>query len=188
MASATSDDSVVMDALALLQRDHRLAEQLFSDFERAADLQLDPLARRICKILKIHAQIEEEIFYPAARQALDEPALIDAAEAEHAEAKQLIARLEAISADNADFRPTMQALSSAIRAHVAEEEGTMFPRVHESELDLAAIGIALLERRHILMDVLGLHEDDEQGVTPRQDSELVDASRRQRAAERAAKP
>jgi hemerythrin superfamily protein len=185
MASATPDNSVVTDALALLKRDHRLAEQLFSDFERAADLQLDPLARRICKILKIHAQIEEEIFYPAARQALHAPALFDAAEAEHAQANQLIARLEAISADNADFRSTMRELSSVTRAHVAEEESRMFPRLEKTRLDLQAVGIALLERRHILMDVLGLHEDDEQGVTPRQDSELVDASRRQRAAERA---
>ena len=185
MASATPDSSAVLDALTLLQRDHRLADQLFGDFERAADLQLDPLARRICKILKIHAQIEEEIFYPIVRESLGEPALVDEAEAEHAEAKQLIAKLEAISSDNADFRPTMQALASAIRAHVAEEEGEMFARVRNSGLDLRTVGIALLERRHILMDVLGLHEDDEQGVTPRQDSELVDASRRQRAAERA---
>lgn len=185
MASATPDSSVTIDALALLKRDHRLAEQLFGDFERAADLQLDPLARRICKILKIHAQIEEEIFYPVARQALDDPSLIDTAETEHAEAKQLIARLEAISADNPDFRPAMQSLASAIRDHVAEEEGKMFPRLQAAGIDLRAVGIALMERRHILMDVLGLHEDDEQGVTPRQDSELVDASRRQRAAERA---
>lgn len=185
MASATPDSSVIIDALTLLKRDHRLADQLFSDFERAADLQLDPLARRICKILKIHAQIEEEIFYPVARQALDEPALIDAAEAEHAQARQLIAKLEAISADNPEFRPTMQALANALRSHVIEEESMLFPRLGRTKLDMRALGLALLERRHILMDVLGLHEDDEQGVTPRQDSELVDASRRARAAERA---
>jgi hemerythrin superfamily protein len=185
MASATPDSPVTLDALALLKRDHRLADQLLSDFERAADLQLDPLARRICKILKIHAQIEEEIFYPAARQALDEPALFDAAEAEHAQTNQLISRLEALSSDNADFRSTMRELSSMTRAHVTEEERKMFPRLERAGLDLRAVGIALLERRYILMDVLGLHEDDEQGATPRQDSELVDASRRQRAAERA---
>lgn len=185
MASATPDDPEVTDALSLLERDHRLAEQLFADFERASDLQLDPLARRICKLLKIHAQIEEEIFYPAARQALDDAALIDEAEAEHAEARQLIAKLEAISAGVDEFRPTMQTLAAAVRAHVAEEEGTLFARLRDAGIDLQALGVALLERRHILMDVLGLHEDDEQGVTPRQDKELVDASRRQRAAERA---
>jgi hemerythrin superfamily protein len=185
MASATPDNPEVTDALSLLKRDHRLAEQLFVDFERASDLQLDPLARRICKLLKIHTQIEEEIFYPAARQALDDAGLIDEAEVEHAQAKELIAKLEASSAASPQFRSTMQALAGAIRAHVAEEEGTLFPCLQGAGLDLPAVGVALLERRHILMDVLGLHDDDEQGATPRQDSELVDASRRARAAERA---
>src|SRR5688500_128890 len=90
------DDDVVADALALLKRDHRIIERLFTEFEAAVGLQLDPLSRRICKMLTLHAKIEEEIFYPAARSVID-PKLIDQAQAEHAAVKERITRIEAMT-------------------------------------------------------------------------------------------
>jgi hemerythrin superfamily protein len=88
--SAINEDSddVAPDALSVLRRDHRLAEELFAEFERSAPQQLDPLARRICKMLRVHAQIEEELFYPAVRRALtddvsESPLLTDAAPSMH---------------------------------------------------------------------------------------------------------
>lgn len=156
-------EEIVSDALGLLKRDHRLIAELFEEFQKAGQQQLDPLARRICKLLRIHAQIEEELFYPAVRKALDDAALIDAAEREHAQAKATIARIESLTSDDATFKTTVAQLAAEVREHVAEEEGTLFPRL-PGKLDLVSIGIALAERRDTLMDVLGIHSDDEEGV------------------------
>jgi hemerythrin superfamily protein len=156
-------DDVVSDALGLLKRDHKLIAELFDEFQQASQQQLDPMARRICKLLRIHAQIEEELFYPAARKALDDAALIDAAEREHAQAKATIARIESLTSEDATFKTTVAQLAQEVREHVAEEEGTVFPRL-AGKLDLVSLGIALAERRDTLMDVLGIHSDDEEGV------------------------
>lgn len=180
-ASGSSTDPVVTDALGLLKRDHKLVDELMNEFTRAAQQQLDPLARRICKLLRIHAQIEEELFYPAARRALAEGELIDAAEREHAQAKQLISRLESMTSEHPEFQSTMAALAQEVRAHVAEEEGEIFPQL-DGKLDLVSIGIALAERRDTLMDVLGLHSDDEEGVA--QQRALLEEARAARESRR----
>lgn len=156
-------DDVVADALGLLKRDHKLIAELFDEFQQAGQQQLDPMARRICKLLRIHAQIEEELFYPAARKALNDASLIDTAEREHAQAKATIARIESLTSEDATFKSTVKQLAEEVRTHVAEEEGTLFPRL-VGKLDLVSVGIALAERRDTLMDVLGIHSDDEEGV------------------------
>lgn len=156
-------DEIVADALGLLKRDHRLIAELFDEFQQAGQQQLDPMARRICKLLRIHAQIEEELFYPAARKALDDAASIETAEREHAQAKETIARIESLTSEAATFKATVNQLADEVRAHVSEEEGTLFPRL-PGKLDLVSLGIAMAERRDTLMDVLGIHSDDEEGV------------------------
>ncbi len=180
-ASRSSTDAVVTDALGLLKRDHKLVDDLFNEFTRAAQQQLDPLARRICKLLRIHAQIEEELFYPAARRVIGDASLIDAAETEHTQAKQLISRVESMTSDHAEFQSTMAALAEEVRAHVADEEGKIFPQL-DGKLDLVSIGIALAERRDTLMDVLGLHSDDEEGVA--QQRALLEEARAARESRR----
>src|SRR5215212_3326365 len=90
----------VIDAIGLLTRDHRLIEELFREFDVAADQQLDPLSRRICKMLRIHTQILDEIFYPAARRALSDHALIEAGERTHVEARQSIMLIESMTAED----------------------------------------------------------------------------------------
>ena len=176
-ASRTSTDEVVTDALGLLKRDHRLVDELCNEFQQAGDQQLDPLARRICKLLRIHAQIEEEIFYPAARRAIGDNGLIDNAEREHAQAKATIARIESMTSDDATFKNAVAELGQEVRTHVAEEEGTLFPQL-QGKLDLVSLGIALAERRDTLMDVLGLHSDDEEGVA--QQRALLEEARQAR--------
>jgi hemerythrin superfamily protein len=152
------------DAVDLLTRDHRLVEELFAAFAAATPQQLDPLARRVCKMLRIHAQIEEELFYPVARRAIQDDELIDAAEREHAEARQTIARVESMTSDHADFKPAVEALASAVAEHVREEEGELFPRLRGAGVNLVSLGVALAERRDTLLDTLGLHSDDEEGA------------------------
>lgn len=156
----SDDDDVVADALALLKRDHRIIERLFTEFDTAVGLQLDPLSRRICKMLTLHAKIEEEIFYPAARAAID-PKLIDTALAEHAAVKERITRIEAMTSEHPEFDALMAVLAREVTTHVMEEERDLFPRLARTPLDLEALGMALAERKETLMEVMGLHEDDE---------------------------
>jgi len=170
-------EEVVTDALGLLKRDHKLVDELFNELGQAGQQQLDPMARRICKLLRIHAQIEEELFYPAARRALPRGESIDTAEREHAEAKQTIARIESMTSEDVKFKNAVAELAEAIRRHVAEEEGTLFPQL-SGKLDLVSLGIALAERRDTLMDVLGLHSDDEEGVA--QQRALLEEARQAR--------
>lgn len=166
MASTNPPTGATLDALAVLERDHRLVERFFSDFDQAVPQQLDPIGRRICKMLRIHSQIEEEIFYPAARGALADPTLIDRAEQEHAAAKEAIKRVEARTSDAADYGDRVHELRALVEAHVREEEGELFPKVRETALNLDMLALALLDRRNTLMDVMGLHSDDEQRATP----------------------
>jgi hemerythrin superfamily protein len=170
-------DEVVSDALGLLKRDHKLVDELFNEFDRAGQQQLDPMARRICKLLRIHAQIEEEIFYPAARRVLTQGELIDHAEREHAQAKQMIARIESLTSDDGIFKSVVAQLARTTREHVREEEAELFSQL-PGKLDLVSIGIALAERRDTLMDVLGLHSDDEEGVA--QQRALLEEARQAR--------
>jgi hemerythrin superfamily protein len=165
-ASADEDtDDIAPDALSLLRRDHRLAAELFDEFVRAAPQQLDPLARRICKMLRVHTQIEEELFYPAVGRALtSDGALLQDAVREHAEAKDTIERIESMTSDNPAFRAEVEILAARVATHVGKEEQELFPKVSASSLDLTALGIALTERRDTLLDVLGLHGDDEEGA------------------------
>lgn len=171
MARAVPDEptDVVTDAIDLLTRDHRLVDELFASFDQAAAQQLDPLARRLCKMVRIHTQIEEELFYPAIRRALADAALVDHAEQEHAEAKESIKRVESMTSDDASFRDAVKTLKAQIQSHVASEEGDLFPQVRKAQIDLIALGITLAERRDTLMDVLGLHGDDEEGAANMRD-------------------
>jgi hemerythrin superfamily protein len=159
-------DDVAPDALSLLRRDHRLAEELFAEFARSAPQQLDPLARRICKMLRVHTQIEEELFYPAVSRALTAPdkQLVAQAQVEHDQAKQAIARIESMTSDNPAFRNEIDLLDRRIAQHVVEEEQELFAKVTATGIDLLALGVALAERRDTLLDVLGLHGDDEEGA------------------------
>ena len=161
-----SDDDIAPDALSLLRRDHRLAEELFAEFARSAPQQLDPLARRICKMLRVHTQIEEELFYPAVSRALtdEDKELVGQAEVEHEQAKQAITRIESMTSENPAFRNEVDLLNRRIAQHVAAEEQELFPKVSATGIDLMALGVALAERRDTLLDVLGLHGDDEEGA------------------------
>lgn len=154
------------DALAVLERDHRLIERFFADFDQATAQQLDPIGRRICKMLRIHTQIEEELFYPAARDALRDATLIDRAQQEHADAKNAIREVEARTSDAADYVERVRYVRGLVEAHVRQEEGELFPKVRETELNLDMLALALIERRNTLMDVMGLHADDENSATP----------------------
>jgi hemerythrin superfamily protein len=172
----SDDDDIAPDALSVLRRDHRLAEELFTEFTRSAPQQLDPLARRICKMLRVHTQIEEELFYPAVSRALTDrdKALVEHAQVEHAQAKESIARIESMTSESPSFRDEVGVLEQRVAEHVASEEQELFPKVSAAGLDLTALGVALAERRDTLLDVLGLHGDDEEGAANQRETRPSD--------------
>jgi hemerythrin-like domain-containing protein len=173
MARATqsrSSDSP-RDALALLKQDHRTVESLFKDFEDADESEQASIAERVCQLLTVHAQIEEEIVYPAAQQALqddeEDEELVHEAQVEHGAAKELIAKIEGMTPDDAAFKATVTVLSEYIKHHVKEEENELFPRLKKTELDLREIGERLAERKQALMEEMGIEEEEERAATPR---------------------
>jgi hemerythrin superfamily protein len=155
------------DALALLMADHKKVKALFKEFEKIkededADDQKAALAEQICNELTVHAQIEEEIFYPAARDAIEETDLLDEAEVEHASVKELISQLQEMTPEDALFDAKVTVLGEYVDHHVKEEEGEMFKKVRAADLDTEALGAELMDRKMELMDELGM--DDEEGA------------------------
>lgn len=140
------------DAIKLLKGDHKEVKTLFKQY---ADLDDDDekqsLADKICLALTVHAQIEEEIYYPAAREAIDDDDLLDEAEVEHASAKQLIAEIQAMKAGDRLFDAKVTVLGEYIDHHVEEEEKEMFPESRDSDLDLKALGAQLAARKSELL-------------------------------------
>lgn len=153
-ATTTARDKPI-DAIELLEADHREVDADFVAFEQAttpADKQ--QLADRICLALRVHAQIEEEIFYPAARDATGETDLLDEALVEHMGVKSLVAQIEAMAPGQPLYDAKIKVLGEQVRHHVGEEEGGLFPKVHGSGLDLQDVGARLATRKAELMALL----------------------------------
>ena len=146
------------DAIQLLKEDHAAVKELFAEFKRfqeekteGVDELKQDLMDEVCKMLTIHTQIEEEIFYPAVRQALpDEEDLMNEAEVEHSGAKDLIEQIQAGSASDPMTCARFLVLSEQIDHHVEEEHEDMFPKVQESSLDTQAVGEQMAARKEEL--------------------------------------
>ena len=142
------------DAIALLKADHKEVDGMFKAFEKTDDdNQKQELALNICKALTVHTQIEEEIFYPAAYDALDADGddLLDEAQVEHASAKALIAEIEAMTVGEPLFDAKVKVLGEYVAHHVQEEETELFPECRDADLDLKALGLELVARKKQLM-------------------------------------
>ena len=138
------------DAISLLIQDHEEVKALFEQFEGLSDRSKatkKKLADQICEALTVHALIEEEIFYPAAREAIGDEDLMDEAIVEHASAKDLIAQIQSMEAGDDLFDAKVKVLSEQIEHHVEEEEGEMFKKVRKTKLDLVALGEEMLARK-----------------------------------------
>jgi hemerythrin superfamily protein len=146
-------------AINVLTDDHNRVRGLFRYFAQLGGP--GPTAEKInvvqdiCKELVIHAAIEEELFYPAARIALgDESELINEAEVEHGSAKYLVRQLLDTNRDDIRFNAKVKVLDEYVKHHLDEEEKKIFPKVKHSKLDLAVLGQALQDRREALRDQL----------------------------------
>jgi hemerythrin superfamily protein len=142
-----------LDAIALLKADHREVEDLFAKAERVvSDTAKQELVKKICEALTVHAQIEEEIAYPAFRQAGVTSSIMDEAAAEHAEVKQLVEELRDSNAGDDDkYDAKVKQLLEAVNHHVKEEENEMFPEVTDAGVDIEKIGDQLMRRKGELM-------------------------------------
>lgn len=139
------------EATALLRADHKLVDTLFKEYESArSSTKKKALVEQICTELTIHAQIEEEIFYPAVKTALKDKELVPEAAVEHATLKDLIAQIQASEDDNEMYAARVKVLSEYVKHHVKEEQNELFPKVKASKLDLIELGAQLAERKEEL--------------------------------------
>jgi len=147
-ASKTSKN----EAIAQLTADHARVKKMFKQYERLAkadapDKQKQELATMICTELSAHATAEEEIFYPAARAAIDKVELVDEADIEHASAKDLIAQIEGSSPSDDHYDAKVKVLGEYIDHHVQEEENEMFPKVRRAKVDTVSLGEQIAARK-----------------------------------------
>jgi len=143
-----------IDAVEMLKAEHREVESWFEEFERTESApKKKKLAAQICKALRVHTQIEEEIFYPACREAGLSEDMMDEADVEHDAAKKLIEEIEAGGPGDDHWDARVSVLSEMIKHHVKEEEQRegMFARARKSELDLVELGEELKARKAELM-------------------------------------
>jgi hypothetical protein len=148
--------STAKDAVALLKADHRAVEKLFSQFEKAKDEgRKEQIAQQICLELRVHTQIEEEIFYPVSREFLKEEDIVNEAIVEHQSARDLIDQIEQMDPSDEMYDAKVTVLQEMIEHHVEEEEKEYFPQVQKTEMDMKAIGEQLAERKEELMSEMG---------------------------------
>lgn len=139
-----------LDAIALLKKDHRTVEDLFADYEKASgDGRNEKLAKKICLELSVHAQIEEEIFYPACEGKVEED-LLKESYVEHDGAKVMIAEILGGAPSDEFYDSKVKVLSEEIEHHVEEEEKRMeglFAQARKAGLDMDALGEELAARK-----------------------------------------
>lgn len=151
------------DAVKLLMNDHAEVKKMFKQFEKLAsrsDIEGKvALANKICMELLVHTQVEEEVFYPAARAAIHEEDMMNEAKVEHDSAKELIAQIQSIDPQDAMYDAKVIVLGEYIEHHVQEEEKEMFPKMKKAKCDLEELGerMAALKKdlQHAFMKLNG---------------------------------
>jgi len=140
-----------IDAIELLTQQHREVKEMFDRFENMTDrakVSKKKLADEICNALIMHTTIEEEIYYPATREASEETEdMVDEAVVEHASAKDLIAQIMEMDPGDDLYDAKVKVLGELIEHHVEEEEKEMFPKTRKLKLDLKALGQEMQARQ-----------------------------------------
>ena len=141
-------------AIDLLKEDHEKVKKAFKEFEkmdRADSEGCRELVERVCADLRVHTTLEEEIFYPAVREAIEDEDIMNEAAVEHETAKMLIEQLENMEPDDPNYFATFTVLGEYVMHHVKEEEGEMFPQAKKArDLDLEALGEQMKARNEAL--------------------------------------
>jgi len=159
------------DATQILTADHRKVSKIFAEFDKIKDgdtQRKQQLVKMACDELTVHAQIEEEIFYPALYEAFKEKDedLVDEAQVEHASIKQLIETLKSSSPQDRLYDANVTVLAEYVKHHVKEEQGEIFPKARRAEgLDLRQMGEEISARKAQLMEEYGM--EPEQPPSPK---------------------
>lgn len=144
------------NALTLLRNDHTEVSEMFEKFEKRKDKmtakQKEALVDEICTALTVHAQIEEEIFYPAVRPEIDDEDMMDEAVVEHQSLKELIAKIEDEGSEGEYYDAHVKVLGEYVKHHVKEEQNEMFKKVRATDIDLKELGARLEQRKMELME------------------------------------
>jgi hemerythrin superfamily protein len=136
------------DAISILKTDHDTVKDLFEQFEKAdAPASKRKITRQAVTELKVHAAIEEEIFYPAVRQQMDDKDLMNEADEEHHVAHVLIAELDGMDGTEDHYNAKFTVLAENVRHHIKEEEGEMFPKARSLDIDFLELGRQILNRK-----------------------------------------
>lgn len=149
-----------------LKQDHQRAKKSFRDAEKLDagedGEELQAIVEQTCNELDLHTRLEEELFYPAAREAIKEGDLIDEAEVEHGSAKALIEQLRGMGPGDEKYQPTFKVLGEYIKHHIKEEEGEMFPATQgRSKVQWEQVQQQMQTMREELMSEMGLAEAEE---------------------------
>jgi len=148
--------SKAADAITLLKEDHDKVKKAFRQFEKMdhEDAEaLQELIEDVCEDLTVHTTVEEEIFYPAVRAAIDDDDLMNEAQVEHNSARELIALLEGMDSTDPMYPATFKVLCEYVLHHAKEEEDEMFPAARKADLDLAALGEEMRARKEELLEI-----------------------------------
>ena len=149
---AAKTPAAAKDAIALLKADHEAVSQLFAEYEKTrSPINKKALVAEICIALSVHAQIEEEVFYPAVKAALKDKVMVPEAKVEHAGIKDLIAQLKGAEPDGEAYDAKVKVLSEYVKHHVKEEQNEMFPPAKASSLSMVELGDQLAKRKAQLL-------------------------------------
>ena len=145
-----------LDAVALLRADHKEVAALFAEYKTLrSPIKKKALVTKICTSLSVHAQVEEEIFYPAVQKALKDRTLIPEAIVEQQTMKDLISQVEGKEPDGDMFDAKIIVLAEYVTHHVKEEHSEMFPKAKATKLDLHALGAQMATRKQELLAARG---------------------------------
>jgi hemerythrin superfamily protein len=171
MATTRKSERSDTDAIEMLKADHKAVKALFKKFAALKDDgdgnngdEKSSVVQEICTALTVHAAIEEEIFYPAVREAIDDGDLMDEALVEHAGAKDLIAQLQEMDSEDDLYDAKVTVLGEQIEHHVEEEEGEMFPEAKKSKVDTEELGSLMEARKQELMSEMGADDADKSQI------------------------
>jgi len=167
MSQATLEKEKIKDAFAIIKDDHKKVKALFDEFEDSDDKEEKlKIAKEAIKELKMHAVMEEELFYPAVREELDEDEqdMMEEADEEHHVAKVLIAELDKMTGKEDHYEAKFTVLSENIRHHIKEEEGDMLPEAKKTDIDFKVLGEQMWELKQRLLS---------DGVPPDAEAEMV---------------
>lgn len=139
-------------AVAILKGDHERVKKLFDQFDQAKGRAAKrKIVRQALTKLKVHAALEEELFYPAVRKAVGKE-IMNEADEEHHVAKLLIAELDGMDGSESHFDAKFMVLAENVRHHIREEESEMLPKAQGAKLDFGALADKMTRRQDRLLE------------------------------------